>query len=298
MATIYRDYDQAALDDQYAARPRIPDYDTYLERWPRASAAVRARLRHVGDVAYGDDPRETYDVFPPAATAPPAAAGAPVHVFFHGGYWQSQDKAGFTFMAPTFVEAGAVFISANYPLCPDVTMTRLVAACRAATAHAWRNALRWGGDPGRLTVAGHSAGGHIVAALVATDWPATAAGLPRNMIKAGLAISGLYDLEPIRLSYANEHLRLDAAQARAASPIHHLPGAAGALTLAVGSGESAEFHRQQAAFAAAWRAAGLACETLVLPGLNHFSIMDEYAAPDGKLARVALDQLGLRPEAR
>ena len=133
---------------------------------------------------------------------------------------------------------------------------------------------------------------------MATDWPATAAGLPRDMIKAGLAISGLYDLEPIRLSYANEHLRLDAAQARAASPIHHLPGAAGALTLAVGSGESAEFHRQQAAFAAAWRAAGLACETLVLPGLNHFSIMDEYAAPDGKLARVALDQLGLRPEAR
>ena len=288
MTGVYRDYDQAALDDQYTARPRIPNYDSYLERWPRDSAAVRARGQHVADVAYGDDPRETYDVFLPTAAGP---TPAPVHVFFHGGYWFSQDKTGFEFMAPTFVDAGTVFISANYPLCPDVTMARLVEACRAAVAHIWRHAGEWGGDRDRLSVAGHSAGGHIVAMLAATNWPEH--GLPRRPIRHGLAISGLYDLEPIRLCYANENLGLDAAQARAASPLHLVGPDGPPLTLAVGGGESEEFHRQQDAFAAAWRRAGHACETLTLAGVNHFSIMDDYAAADGKLARAALRQLGL-----
>lgn len=285
-AKVYRDYDQTGLDTQYTGRGRIPNYDSYIPRWQEESAAARKRLTMVADVRYGDHPQESFDVFP-------AGASSPVHIFFHGGFWHSQDKHVFEFMAPRFVEAGATFVSVNYPLCPEVPLTGLMESCRAAAAHIWRCAGDWGADPGQLHVAGHSAGGHIVAMLLSTDWRAQAADLPEDMIKGGLAVSGLYDLEPIRLCYVNESLRLDGGEAAAMSPHLQIPERSAPLLFAVGGDESEEFQRQQEGYASAWSAKGLSGRIIDMPGYNHFSIMDDYAAPDGRLAAACLTQMGL-----
>jgi arylformamidase len=276
--TVWRGYDQAALDAQYSARGRIPGYDTYLPRWIAASAAVRAARRCVLDVAYGASERERLDVFIPDGA--PGPRGRPVHVFFHGGYWQSMSRKEFAFPAPAFLDAGAVWIAADYALCPDVTMTALVAQCGSAVAFAHAHARDWGGDPARLFVSGHSAGGHITAVV------ASAA-----QVRGGLAISGLYDLEPIRRSHVNAKLRMDAAEAAALSPLLHVPPRAAPLAVAVGGDESEEFHRQQADFVARWRAPDRPVAVVDCPGLNHFSVMDDYAA--GRLKDIALAQMGL-----
>jgi arylformamidase len=185
-----------------------------------------------------------------------------------------------------------VWFAVYYAQCPPVTMTELARHCRAATAFAWAHAREWGGDPDRLFVAGHSAGGHLTALLLATEWRNFAPGLPRDLVKGGVAISGLYDLEPIRLSYVNLKLHLDVDEAHALSPIHHVPPRAGPLAVAVGGDESAEFHRQQTDFVARWRARRRPVDIVDLPGLNHFSVMDAYA--NGRLTEVALAQMGLR----
>lgn len=283
---VYGEYTKDQLDQLYSQRQRIEGYDGYLKRWPAESAAARETLGTVLDVAYGAGSAETYDVFP-------AGDGAPIQVFVHGGYWYSQDKTVFESMAPAFVARGASFISINYPLAPDVTMTELVGACRRCLAHIFQNAEQWGSDPNQLFVSGHSAGGHLAATLVSTDWPSMDAALPEDMVKGAIPISGLYDLEPIRQLSMNETLHISEDEVRNLSPILSVPPVAGAMTLAVGTNEGSEFSRQQADYAAAWQAGGLACETLYLEGQNHFSIVDDYAKDGGTLFEVACAQMGL-----
>ena len=274
--TVYRGYRHDELELLYSHRHRIEGYDGYLERWPRESAAARERLEIVPDVAYGGRASERYDVFP-------AGPGAPVHVFFHGGYWHSQDKHGFEFMAPAWVARGAAFVSANYPLCPTVTLPEIVDSCRRCLVHVRDHAASWGGDPGRVFVSGHSAGGHIVGRLMSTAWEGLRPGLPGDLVKGGAAISGVYDLEPIRFLEVNDTLRIDDVTVRECSPLRTVPRTAGPLVLAVGTREGEEFGRQQRDYAAAWRSAGLACREIVLDGENHFSIIDGFAREGAEL---------------
>jgi arylformamidase len=283
---VYGGYTKDQLDQLYSQRNRIEGYDDYLKRWPDESAAARETLGAELDVAYGDGEAETYDVFP-------AGDGAPIQVFVHGGYWYSQDKTVFESMAPAFVARGATLISINYPLAPAVTMTQLVEACRRCLVHIFQKGAAWGSDPNQLFVAGHSAGGHLAAALMSTDWPRLDAALPEDMIKGALPISGLYDLEPIRQLTMNDTLHISKDEARHLSPILSVPPVGGAMTLAVGTNEGSEFSRQQADYAAAWKAGGLACETLYLEGQNHFSIVDDYAKEGGALFEAACAQMGL-----
>ena len=168
-------------------------------------------------------------------------------------------------------------------------MDALAASVRAAVAWLAREGGRYGIDPGRIYLAGHSAGGHLVALLAGADWREE--GLAADAVKGGLAISGLYDLEPIRLSYLNAALHLDAAAARRLSPLHRVPGRAAPLVLAVGGDESAEYHRQQADLAAAWRRAGLAVSEVPLPGRNHFSALDALGEPGGPLFRALVARI-------
>lgn len=269
MTAVFRTYDQAALDAQYNNRAMVPNHPAHIARWAEESAEVRRRVPGRFDLAYGPDARERLDFFP-------AAAGAPLHVFIHGGYWRALDKSSFSYPAPHFRDAGLCYAALSYPLAPAARMEAIVESVRRALAWLQAHAAELGGDPGRISVSGHSAGGHLAAMLASSAEGASLAGV--------VPISGLYDLEPIRLSYLNDVLALDAPRAHAMSPVHHVPGGAAPMTLAVGAKESAEYHRQQDDFARAWRAAGNPmAAALDLDGHDHFSIVDDLARPQSAL---------------
>jgi len=286
--TVFFGYDKAALDREYDNRGKVPNYSEYLARYPAESARTRDTLPTRLDLRYGTAPGETLDLFLPAGVGP-----APVHVFVHGGYWRELGKQDFSFVARAFQPAGVLVAVIDYALIPTVDMDELVRQVRASVAWLYRNAAAFGGDPARLTVSGHSAGGHLIAMLMSTDW-GRFAGLPGDVVKAGCGISGLYDLEPIRLSYLNETLGLTAEMARRNSPVHLVPAvAAGPLLLPVGALEGHEYHRQTESLAAAWRRRGLAAEVLDMAGHDHFSIIAELGDAETPLSRAILRQMGL-----
>jgi arylformamidase len=285
---LYRGYDRAALDAQYNNRGLVPDFANYFERWKISSATARAGAGDaVLDVPYGPTAMEKLDIFRAAGKTP---GKPPILVFIHGGYWRAMDKSDFSYPAPPYVDAGITYVSINYGLTPAVTLDELIRQARAAVEFLYRNPQVHGGDVNRLYVSGHSAGGHLAPLVMTADWPAT--GLPADVVKGAVAISGLYDLEPIRLSYLNEGMNLDEASVRRNSPIHGLPPAnraQGPLVLSVGGDESPEFRRQQADYAAAWRKTQRAAAIVDAPGRNHFSVIDAFADPQHALFRVTRD---------
>ncbi len=280
-AKVYRDYDQAALDRQLNLRARWPEHGEYFARWAAESAAVRRRLGGRIEHSYGPSGGQKLDLFVPVERKP-----APLLAFIHGGYWQSLDKGDFSYLAPPYVAAGIDFASLNYDLAPAVGIEEILAQIRGALAWLYRNAGQLGIDPERLYVSGHSAGGQLTAMAMATDWRAQAggqAGLPADLVKGGCSLSGIYDLEPLRLSYHQAVLKLNPETARRMTPLGHLPANAGPLILAVGAEETEEFLRQQDDYAAAWRRAGLALQVVDLPGRNHFSAVDALGETDHPL---------------
>jgi arylformamidase len=283
---IFRGYDRAALDAEYNNRLKVKDAMDWIARYGAESARARAELPMHFDVPYGAHHAERLDVFPG-----PRPGAAPIQVFVHGGYWHRLDKADFSFVARAFRPAGALTVVVNYALIPAVDMDGLVRQVRHAIAWVHGHARELGGDPERIFVTGHSAGGHLVGMLLATDW--TSLGLPADVIKGGCGLSGLYDLEPIRLCYLNDVLALTPESARRNSPVALAPRSAAPLLLADGGDEGAEYHRQTAELAAAWRAKGVPVEMLDMTGHNHFSIIAELESPFSPLARAIQGQMGV-----
>jgi arylformamidase len=281
---VFRTYDRAALDAQYDNRAKVKNAMDWIGRYGAESARVRAELPMRFDVAYGPHHAERLDVFPAAGPAP-----APVHVFVHGGYWHRLDKADFSFVARGLRPAGAATVVIDYGLIPSVDMDTLVGQCRAAVAWVHEHAADFGGDAARIFVSGHSAGGHLTAMLLATDW--SALGQPADVVKGGCAISGLYDLEPIRLCYLNDVLGLTPESARRNSPVTLPAPRPGSLLLAVGGEEGPEYHRQTDDLAAAWRVAP--ADVMDMPAHDHFSVIGELAVPVSPLARAIQRQMGL-----
>jgi arylformamidase len=282
---IYLGYDQAALDAQYNARAAVPDYADYFSRWSEASAVARRDLDCALDVSYGPSPAETLDIFH-------GVRGGPIQIFFHGGYWRALDKSLFSFCAASFVPEGMTVVVVNYALCPAVDMDELVRQCRASIAWVHKNGASFGADPERMFISGHSAGGHIVAMALAGDWPASA-DVPPNVVKGACAISGLYDLEAIRLTFLNADLRMSREQAAANSPVRQPPSRPTPLILAAGALESDEFRRQSRDYITACRARGHHCDHMEVPGRHHFSVADAFADPAHPLGRAVLRQMGL-----
>jgi arylformamidase len=282
---IYRDLDQAALDAQYNLREAVPTHPAYFARWAAESKAVRARLGGRLDLSYGGGPDETLDLF--AADRAPA----PLLVFLHGGYWQAMDKSDFSFIAPPYLAAGIGVAIVNYTLAPAAGMDDIVGQIRRAVAFLARAGAALGIDPDRIFLAGHSAGGHLTAMAMLTDW--SSFGLARDPISGGCALSGIFDLEPIRLCYLNRAIGLDAATARRNSPLHLLAAAPPPreLILAVGGRETAEFHRQQAEFAAACRARQWHCRVVAQPAEEHFSIVDRFGERASPLCTALIDAI-------
>ena len=283
---IWRNYDRAALDAQYNNRARIPRYTEYFERWLAWSERTRDALPGGRDVAYGDLPVETLDIFP--AERP----GAPILMMIHGGYWYSLDKHHDSFVAEGLRPQGVATVVNNYGLAPAYRMDEIVRQNRAAAAWVWRNADSFGGDPARIHVLGQSAGGHLATMLLATDWPAFGADLPADLAKSAVSISGIYELEPIRLCYLNEKLGMDRAEARRNSPVAQRYPVAAPFMLVSGDIESEEYARQAAAMAVVWEAHGYPLGRLELPGFNHFTMADQLRDPASELTWAVAAQMG------
>jgi arylformamidase len=281
--------DPAWLDRQYNNRALVPEHAAHFERWAADSAQARQRLPALLDVAYGHGAGETLDVFPAPCKAgrPPA----PVLVFIHGGYWRSLDKADHSFVAPAFVAQGACVVVPNYALCPAVTIPQIALQMTQVLAWVYRHIGAHGGDPQRITVVGHSAGGHLAAMLLACDWAQVGAGLPAALVKNALSISGVFDLAPLRQTpFLRDSLRLNAQQVRQASPAGFpappLLDGRGELFAVAGADESDEFVRQTQRIQQAWgKEVVSVCETL--PGLNHFSVLEALVQPRHRLHRLA-----------
>lgn len=276
----YRGFDQAELDVQYSPSSRVADIGFYLDEYALRSRAAR-ELLPVRTFHYGPSQAERVDFFP--ARQP----GAPLHVFVHGGYWQQLSVAEAAFAAPAMVRAGCAFAALGYGLAPDHDLDTIVAMVRRGLYWLSRHAAALGVAQDGLHLSGHSAGAHLVAMSVLTGpWPdgrATA-----DAVASATLLSGIYDLEPIRHSYVNAPLRLDAEAAARNSPVHHLRGCPPPVLVARGGQETAEFGRQQDEFVAALRAHGFAVDDLVVAHRNHFDLPFDLAAPDSLLGRAVL----------
>jgi arylformamidase len=294
MSSSAANLDPQWLDSMYNNRALVPDHADYFRRWDLDSRRVRKSLPCLLDVPYGKGPAEMLDVFPasPPGCSPIDAAGAPVLVFIHGGYWRSLDKADHSFLAPALTQAGACVVVPNYGLCPAVSIPDLTLQMVQALAWTWRHIARHGGDPSRITVIGHSAGGHLAVMLLACKWQAYAPDLPVDLLKNALSISGLYDLEPmLHAPFLKDSLQLTPSQVRLVSPAGLPRPRKGTLYSVAGGSESAEFLRQNQLIQQAWGKKTVpVCETL--DGLNHFSVLEALAQPAHRLHRLALDLLG------
>jgi arylformamidase len=277
--------DAAWHDRMYNNRALVPDHPEYLARGAADSEAARRTQACRLDLAYGDGPGETLDVFPAAR------ADAPVLVFIHGGYWRSLDKADHSFIAPAFTGQGACVVLPNYALCPAVTVPQITLQMVKALAWTWRHIAAHGGDPRNITVVGHSAGGHLAAMLLTCAWKAWAPDLPAGLVRKALSISGLHELAPVRRApFLQQTLHLTPAQVAKASPARLPAPRRGRLYSVVGGDESAEFLRQCTLIREAWGARAVpVCETL--PGLNHFSVLPALATPGSRLNQLALQLL-------
>ena len=282
----------AWFDAQYNNRARIPEHPAILQHWHDASVQARERHADLRELAYGADPTERLDLFPAAAAANGVGA-APVLVYLHGGYWRALDKRDQSFIAPPFVEAGAMVVVPNYALCPAVGIEHIVMQMVQALVWVHRHAAEHGGDPARIVVAGHSAGGHLAAMLLACDWRVVAPDLPADLVKAALAISGLYELEPLRHApFLAPDLKLTKASARRLSPAL-MAAPAGVLVAVVGGDESEEFLRQADLIEKVWGPRTVLASERVAKA-HHMNVLHELADPRSRTHRWGLQLLGLR----
>jgi arylformamidase len=278
-------WDASALDQQYNVRALVPECASTLQRWAKNSESEREQQDCFLDISYGPGVNETLDVFPCESNQ------APVLIFIHGGYWRSLDKADHSFIAPAFTQQGVCVVVPNYALCPAATLPQIVLQLVQSVAWVYHNIHLYGGDRNRITVAGHSAGGHLAAMMLSCLWPAFDPDLPVDVVKNALAISGLYELDSVMHSpYLQETLHLTSAQVARTSPAWMPAPVTGWLASVVGGDETPAFHRHSALIRQAWGGQAVPiCESL--PSLNHFSVLESLALPGQRLHQLALDML-------
>jgi arylformamidase len=248
---------------EYNNRARVPEHPALIEGWARDAAAYRAQ-HAPRRIAYGSGSRHIIDLF--------EGGEGPIVVFIHGGYWQALDGSFFSHCARGLNERGVTVAVPSYDLCPAVTIADIIEQIR----HASRELGRLGRP---LVMSGHSAGGHLAACMLATDWARFDASLPKKPVIAAYAISGLFELEPLVGTSINTALRLDAAAARAASPLFWKPPTGATLDAVVGEAESAEYHRQSRAIVDIWGKAGVATRFGTVSDANHFTVIAPLVDP-------------------
>ena len=262
------------LEKEYDNRARVPEHPALIARWNHDSQAYRAEAQHNGtalfDLAYGPDPRQKLDLFGPDLDG---SGSAPLLVFIHGGYWRALDRTPFSHMAKGPNAHGVSVAIPSYRLCPQVSLDDLVDDLRQTIRFLYQRYKR------PMVVAGHSAGGHLTACMLGTDWPAYDKALPAGITPCGYAISGLFDLEVMVKTSINVELKLTMEEARCLSPALWTIPRGLELDAVVGSAESAEYHRQSRLIAESWQKQGAKTRWSLLEGDNHFTAILPLADP-------------------
>lgn len=276
--TYWTDWTDEQMEQNFSPRSAVPEIADHLEDFAARAAETRRFYDMQRNIAYGDHPREIYDVFP-------GIIGGPLHIFIHGGYWRALSKDDHSFIAAPFNAAGATVVMMNYPLCPEVTLSSLVASVMKGVAHAITHASDYGASPDRVHVSGHSAGGHLTAVAAAHDW--TAYGLPENTIKTAAPLSGIFDPRATRRIPLNQEIGLDAAEAEANNiltpaftPLPHVQ-----ILLAAGGAEPDGWQEQSQEYR---RMFGVKTPVMLPEGANHFTLLDHVADSKAALCRAML----------
>lgn len=285
---VFLDYDQAELDAAYDQSVYAPNLQQIVKRYGTNSEGTRQRIGQPERLSYGPSEHEKLDLY--KSKRP----NAPIHLFIHGGAWRSGLARDYAFPAETFVNAGAHYIAIDFINVGQAggSLMPMAEQCRKAVAWVYKNAASFGGDASRLYISGHSSGGHLAGVVLVTDWQKEF-GLPADIIKGAVSISGMYDIKPVRLSARSSYVKFDDAMEHALSAQRHLALLNTPVTLVYGTLETPEFQRQSRDFATAVKAAGKPVQIVAGEGYNHFEIMETLASPYGLAGRAALEQMKL-----
>jgi arylformamidase len=286
MQLLYRDFTtQAQIDAQYNPSMGLADPNAPGAHYAAQADKARSTLRSHLDIPFGPTVHETLDIFP--ADKP----NTPVFVFIHGGYWRAFQSKNFHGVALGLQARGITTVVINYALCPFVTIDEITRQVRAAVAWTLRNIAQYGGDPTRVALGGHSAGGHLTAMCLQTEWQRDY-GLAQDPLKAAVLVSGLFDLEPLRYSYLQPMIQLDDGIVKRNSPAFLVRASTTPVWVTWGGAESTEFARQAQIYHDAWEAAGNAAELRAIPGADHFTVIHGFEHPDSPLCNWLADKLG------
>lgn len=281
---VYKGLSREDLETQYFLRGLRPDYEvTDIPDWLARSKRFVESADVTFDIEYGPRKRNTLDFFPARGN------GAGLVLYIHGGYWQRGDKSVYSFLAEPLVRRGFSVAVMNYQMCPDVRMREIAPQARLAVAWLWRHALELGVSRDNFNVMGHSAGGHLTVEMMFTDWTRVGDGLPRDLLHAGVAVSGIYDFEPILYCSENDGLRLDADEARAVSPIYREPATDAPQLIAYGMNEPPDMRRQSTDFVAKFQSRSARMESLAAPGADHFDTVSVLGDETSELFARALE---------
>jgi arylformamidase len=278
MSFDWRRQTDDVLARHYSPRLAVGDAaaNEMIAAYAADSAAVRERIEGRYDLRYGAGPKCTLDVHPGRGDGP-----RPVLFFIHGGFWRALDKSDHTFVAPAYMDAGVTVVNVNYDLCPSVTLDDIVSEIRQALAFTWRNAAEWGGDRERITIAGHSAGGHLCGMLLNHDW--AAAGLAANPIRSAAPLSGIFEPGVVLHIAINDEVHLDEAMAARNDCVAQPPQCKVPVLIAAGGDEPEGWREQSRAYARVCADAGCRVRDIDVPGTNHFSLLRDAADPHARL---------------
>ena len=285
---VWMDMDQMELDDAYDQSAYAPLLRQILKRYASSSNEVRARVGAPKRLAYGPTPVEALDLYPAKKS------NAPIFVFIHGGAWRSGESKNYGFPAEIFVNAGVNYIALDFISVDAAKGDIGIMADQVRRAIAWtfKNAKNFEGDPNRLYVGGHSSGGHLCGVALVTDWQKDF-GLPQDMIKGGLCMSGMYDLKPVRLSKRSSYVKFTDAMEESMSSQRQIEKLRTPIVVTYGTNETPEFQRQNRDFAAAVKAAGKPVELVEAPNFGHFEMCETLGNPYGPNGRAALKLMRL-----
>lgn len=278
--------DHETLNREYSPSSCIDDImvfiNEYIDESKKAHDALKDNM--TPDVKYGPEERSHMDIFIPDGDGP-----FPVHIFIHGGYWQQLSKNESAFAAPNFIEHDVIFIALDYTLAPEANMFEIVDQTRRGIISILKNAHKFGGDEKNITISGSSAGGHLVAEVISTDWKEY--GFDSCPLKGALAISGVFDLEPIVDTYVNDPLKMTKQDAHDLSPLHHIPNESCPIIFTVGENETSEFHRQTAEYMKACNKKGISTSYVEMPIFNHFDIVMNLNKKESPLFQAVFSQI-------